>query len=109
MEPCNQSSEVTATRQRGREHPRWETEGKKISPLVDEGELAVDGAARDELGRLDCHTFGRLVGAVGQRPTHRHQAGQIRVLWSLGVAFLLQLLFCPGVHVAGAVEGAELV
>lgn len=79
---------------------------KKNSPLVHECELAVNGAARDELSRLDSDIVRRLVGAVGEWPTHHHQAGQVGTIWSLGVTFLLQLLSCPGVHVAGAVEGA---
>lgn len=79
---------------------------RKNSPLVDEGEPAVDGAARNELGGHDVGVFGGLVGAVGQRPAHRHQAGQVGGLRLRIAVRVLQQAARPAVHVAGAVEGA---
>lgn len=98
-------SEPEDGRQNGRETQRGATE-RKNSPLVDEGEPAVDGAARDELGGHDVGVFGGLVGAVGQRPAHRHQAGQVGGLRLRIAVRVLQQAARPAVHVAGAVEGA---
>lgn len=83
-------------------------QSRQNSPLVYEGELAVDRAARDELGRLDVDVFGRLVGRVGEEAAHRHQAGQV---WGflLGVALRVQLAARPAPHVSSAVEGTVSV
>lgn len=76
------------------------------SPLIDEGEPAVDGAARDELGGLDVGVFGGLVGAVVQQPAHRHQAGEVGGVRLRVAVRVLQQVARPAAHVAGAVEGA---
>lgn len=74
--------------------------------MVYERELAVNGAARHELGRLDGHVPGGLVGAGREEAAHRHQAGQTGRVFVGGVALRVQLAAQPAAHVSRAVEGA---
>lgn len=73
--------------------------------MVDERELAVNGATRHELGGLDGHVSGGVVGAGREEAAHRHQAGRTGRVFVRGVALRVQLAAQPAAHVSGAVEG----
>lgn len=73
--------------------------------MVYERELAVNGATRHELGGLDGHVSGGVVGAGQEEAAHRHQAGQTGRFPVRGVALRVQLAAQPAAHVPGAVEG----
>lgn len=82
------------------------------SPLVYKRELAVNGAARHELGGLDVDVPLGLVGVVREGAAHHHQAGQARFFLGGGGGgggVQLQLAAQPAAHGAGAVQGAVFV
>lgn len=78
------------------------------SPVVDERELAVYGAAGDKLSGLHWNVSGRLVGALREEAAHRHQAGEARG-FLVRVTVRLQLAAQPAPHVSSAVEGTVSV
>lgn len=81
--------------------------------MVDEGELAIHGVARDELRCFDQDLVDPVDkrGGVGVDTAHGHQAAEVRaVLVSLPLTPLLpQLTGGPAANVACAVDSAVLL